>query len=84
MKLRVGNRVKMLSTATSVDVEAEEVGKVGTIIYLSKYLTAYCGIRVQMDNICKARGYIPTWAVGAGMIKLVPVKGQQLLFDFVK
>ena len=83
MKFSVNDRVKILQTATSVGVEAEEVGKVGTITNIYAYTTSWCGYKIQMDNICKARGHKPKWNIGTEMMELLPKKNEQLLFDFM-
>lgn len=83
MKFNVGNKVKILSSATYVGVEQEDVGKIGVVRYVSRNVDPYSGIRVQMSEVCKARGYVPEWSVGNSMLKLLPAKNQQLLFNFM-
>ena len=83
MKFKVGDKVKILSRATMVGVEREDVGKVGVVASISGYLTEYSGILVKMNDVCKARECIPTWSVGSTMIALTPRKNEQLVFDFM-
>ena len=79
MQFKIGDKVEILSSATKRGVESEEVGKVGVV----------CGmdspdIIVKMNEICKVRRCIPEWYVKAHMIKLLPRKNEQLLFNFMK
>ena len=83
MKFKIGDKVKILSSATDVGVEEEDVGKVGTISFISDDISKWFGFEVQMPEVCKARGYIPVWSVGAGMIELARKPNEQLLFSFM-
>lgn len=76
-------RVKILPYAISVGVESEDVGKVGVISNVCGNPGPTYGLKIQMDEVCIARGYIPNWSVGYEMIELCPVKGQQLEFSFM-
>ena len=84
MQFKIGDRVKILQRATSVGVEQEEVGKIGVISSINDLVDRGYGIKVQMSEICKIRGYVPKWNVGATMIELYPTKNQQLLFNFME
>ena len=84
MKFKVGDKVKILLSATSVGVEREEVGKVGVITRMENRVCEDYGIGVKMNEVCETRGYIPTWNVGEGMIVLSPQKNEQLVFDFME
>ena len=81
-KLKVGDTVELLENVINVGVEYEDVGKVGEIrcIY---HMGRRAGICVKMQELCKARGCVPTWNVGYTMIRLVHKKGEQLLFNFM-
>ena len=83
MKFKIGDKVKILLSATSVGVEREDVGKIGVIHCIRGDAGTRRGIQVQMSEICKARGHIPKWNVGSEMLELLPVKNQQLLFNFM-
>ena len=67
-KFKVGDKVKILPSATRVGVESEEVGKVGVI---------------KDIRVCTARGCVCLWNVGCKMLELYPVKNQQLEFPFM-
>ncbi len=84
MKFKIGDRVRILPSANKVGVESSDFGKIGTLSCIDNYVTVWCGFLVKMDKICKERGCICSWNVGIDMVKLVPKKGEQLLFDFVK
>lgn len=84
MRFRVDDRVKILPSATQIGVEEEEVGKFGVISHIESEEVEHYGIVVQMNEICKARGYIPSWSVDADMIRLLHTKGKQLLFSFME
>lgn len=83
MKFKIGDKVKLLPEVTSCGVESEEVGKVGIIKTISGDACKYYGFMVQMREVCKVRGCIPTWSVGGRMIELTPKKNEQLLFNFM-
>lgn len=83
-KFRVGDKVKILPYATSVGVEDEEIGKIGTIRSISSRITDWSGFMVAMEEICDVRGYAPCWSVGWRMIELFPRKNEQLIFDFMR
>ena len=83
-KFKVGDKVKLLSTVTTVGVECEDVGKVGVISGIDEDVSQWYGFKVQMGEICKARGYRPEWCVGPDMVELYPRKNQQLLFNFME
>ena len=83
MKFKVGDKVKILPYATSVNVESEDVGKIGVITSTQSTPSRTYGIIVYMDEICNARGCKCKWSVGTDMIKLSSTKGKQLLFDFM-
>ena len=79
MKFKVGDKVKILSSATQIGVEKVDVGKDGVIIS-----TGGSSALVYMDKVCSVRGYRCRWSVNISMIKLLPTKGEQLLFSFMK
>ena len=82
-KFKVGDKVRILTYATMVGVESEDVGKVGTISdVVDDYSTRY-GIMVKMNEVCIARECIPSWSIGSKMCELLPKKGEQLLFNFM-
>ena len=83
VKFKIGDKVRILSLATSVCVESEDVGKVGVINLIDEDVNERRGIRVLMQEVCKARGCICRWNVGDKMIEPYPRKGEQLLFDFM-
>ena len=79
MKFKIGDKVKILSLATGVGVESEDVGKAGVITNIGSW-----DIMVKMDEVCKIRGHKCDWSVGAHMIELSPRKNEQLLFSFME
>ena len=84
MSFKIGDRVKILQSATKAGVIDEEVGKVGVITWIDNSSMYFAvKIHVQMNEICKAIGFIPCWLVNKNMIKLFPAKNQQLLFNFM-
>ena len=83
MEFKVGDKVRILSRATMVGVEREDVGKVGVVASISEYPTERFGIIVKMNDVCKARGCIPTWSVGSTMIALTHKKNEQFVFNFM-
>lgn len=83
-KFKVGDKVQILPCATCVGVESEEVGKVGLIKSIGGDWNKRYGFMVQMKEVCKARDSIPVWSVGSAMIKLIPKKNEQLLFNFMR
>ena len=85
MSFKIGDRVQILQSATKAGVKDEEVGKVGVIarININSSMNFGVKIHVQMNEICKAIGSIPCWLVNKNMIKLLPAKNQQLLFNFM-
>ena len=84
MKFKTGDKVKILSSATDVGVEECDVGKVGVVSRVDSEAGTMFGFLVKMNEICKARGCIPVWSVGAGMIELARKPNEQLLFNFMK
>ncbi len=82
-KLKVGDRVEILPSATSVGVESEDIGKAGTIKSIDRGADIRWGLLVDMDEVCIKRGYTPLWSVGFGMVKLLPKRGEQLMFSFM-
>ena len=83
-KFKVGDKVRILESATSVGVEREDVGKTGIINYVDNRASKGYGINVDMDEVCRARGYKAKWSVGYGMIELSLRKGEQLEFKFMR
>lgn len=72
---KVGDKVKILPSATDVMVAEDEVGKTGVItVYFSSKQ-----INVFMDKVRKESGYRVDWSVDSSQIEPVLVVGQQLL-----
>ena len=80
MKFKMGDKVKILPSATGVGVDETDVGKGGVISSVSM---SGSSALVYMDGVCSGRGLKCRWSVNTNMIKLLPTKGQQLLFSFM-
>ena len=81
MKFKIGDKVKILSSATGIGVDETDVGKGGVISSVSM---SNSSATVYMDEVCSGRGHKCRWSVNISMIKLLPTKGEQLLFSFMK
>ncbi len=77
VKFKIGDKVKILPSATGVTVWKEEVGKIGRVTSIR-----YDSFYVRMLNPCK--GKLRLWSVGDNMIALIVKVGQQLLFEFMQ
>lgn len=76
-KFKVGDKVKILPSATRVWVMIEEVGKIGIISRIDEENNCFS---VTMLNSCKGR--VHHWSLSNHHITPVIKVGQQLLFDF--
>ena len=74
MKFKVGDRVKILPSATTVGVWASEVGKIGKITRISGLGDS---LLIKMDKNEEREGY--TWSVKSYQITIAKEIGQQLL-----
>ena len=80
LKFKIGDKVRILPSATSIGVAEDEVGKMGVI-------TGYHSpdeIIVLMDKIRKENGYRIDWIVESSQIEPAIKVGQQLVFDFMQ
>ena len=75
MKFKIGDKVKILPSATGVNVAKSEVGKIGVITEIYNRYNIY----VDTDT----RKFAP-WVVYEHDIAHVIKKGQQLLFNFME
>lgn len=75
-QFKVGDKVRILPSATSVMVAEDEVGKTGVI---TSYERTGKAIIVLMDKTRKASGYRVAWNVDSSQIELTRAPGQQLL-----
>lgn len=75
MKFKVGDKVKILPSATIIGVRESEVGK--TVEIKSMY-----SVNELMVSDSRGGGY-GCWCVKDYDIAPIIVKGQQLLFDFM-
>jgi ribosomal protein L21E len=79
-KFKVGDKVRILPSATSIMVSKEDVGKTGVVtVYDSSK-----DIIVYMDKPLRIVGYRVDWLVEDSMIELAVKVGQQLTFDFME
>lgn len=72
MGFKIGDKVKILPSAINIGVRKSEVGTIQTVIRIIDSMT--------IDITDSNNG---SWWVEPDQIKLVVVKGQQLLFDFM-
>ncbi|KKN73113.1 hypothetical protein LCGC14_0404220 [marine sediment metagenome] len=79
-KFKVGDKVKILPSASNIGVNDAGIGKIGTVTDCS-YMMQY--IKVYMDERCKITGHRRDWAVSPKDIEPVIKVGQQLLFSFM-
>lgn len=76
MKLKVGDRVRILPSAVDVQVHIDAIGmtgKIKDINFLDNYFV------IKMDKLRKGRTTIDVWAVCHNQIELIKIPGQQLL-----
>ena len=77
---KIGDKVRILPSATSIGVCKDEVGETGVI-------TAYISskeIIVLMDKPHHKYGYRIDWVVESSQIEPMVKVGQQLLFQFME
>ncbi len=81
MQYKVGDKVKILPSATEVRVPNGEVGKSGTITFITQ---SGRHMNITMDKPLKGFRAVYCWSINIEHIELLVVKGQQLLFNFME
>ena len=80
MKFKIGDKVKILPSATFIGVCKDEAGKTGVIV---EYISSK-EIIVLMDKPHHKHGYRIDWVVESSQIEPMVKVGQQLLFNFME
>lgn len=79
-KFKVGDKVRLLSSAIMWNVPKDEINKFGIIKFCNREDGEF---RVYMDKPWEMYGCRETWVVMFSHIELVVKPGQQLMFAFM-
>ena len=81
MKYKVGQRVRLLPSATKVMVPYDEVGKPGKLTFVT---SDGFNMNIHMDKPREGNRLANSWGISHYHIESIIEKGQQLLFSFME